>query len=90
MKTNTRAKFFLRATPNGDGSMNVSGWPVTSGSEENKVFSEFTPSGTFSIHIAKDAPAQKNFEPNVAKEYYIDIIECEPADKVEETKEEVK
>lgn len=89
MKT-TRAKFYLRANQNDDGSMNVSGWPVTNGSEENKVFNEYTPSGTFSIHIAKDAPAQKNFEPNVAKEYYIDIIECEPAAPVEETKEEVK
>ena len=77
----TRAKFFLTAKTNDDGSMTLSGWPVTSGCEENKVFNEFTPGGNLSIHIAKDAPAQANFEPNVAKEYYVDITEAPVVDK---------
>lgn len=90
MKT-VRAKFFLRATKNDDGSMNVSGWPVTNGSEENKKFNSATPGGTLSIHIAKDAPAQNDFEPNVAKEYYIDITEAPVEEKkTEENAEEVK
>jgi len=72
----TRAKFNLSVTKHEDGNMSISGSAVTSGSEENKVFTELTPSGSFSISIAKDAPAQANFEPGVG-EYFLDITKCD-------------
>jgi len=80
MKKTVRAKFFLNVKKNDDGSMNVSGWPVTSGSEENKQFNDATPGGNLSIHIAKDMPAQAHFEPETSKEYYIDITEAPAVD----------
>jgi len=72
-----RAKFVLRAQKNEDGSMNVTGCPVHSGSEENKVFNDYTPGGSIQIHIAADKPAQDSFPVDKAKEFYLDIIPCE-------------
>lgn len=72
----TRAKFNLTVVKNEDGSMSVTGSAVTSGSEENKAFTEYTPCGDFFIAIAKDAPAQENFKEGTA-EYYLDITPCQ-------------
>lgn len=59
--------------------MNVSGSAVCSDdpNHENKAFNDATPGGNFYIHIAKDKPAQENFEAGVSKEYYIDITLAE-------------
>lgn len=79
IKTNTmnktRAKFSLTAIKNEDGSMNVSGSAVYSDdpNSENKAFNDATPSGHFSMSIAKDKEAQNNFKEGTA-EYYFDII----------------
>lgn len=45
--------------------------PVTSGSEENKSFSKYTPSGKIEMYITKDTQAVDAFE--VGKEYYVDF-----------------
>lgn len=48
---------------------------VTTGSEENKSFSKYTPSGKIQISIDKDAAASGVFESG--KEYYIDFSAAE-------------
>lgn len=46
---------------------------VTSGSEENKSFSKYTPSGQLSINISNETEASNFFE--VGKEYYLTFDE---------------
>lgn len=48
---------------------------VTSGSEENKSFSRWTPSGRLELLISDEAPAATAF--TQGKEYYLDITEAE-------------
>lgn len=48
-------------------------WPVTDGSEENKSFSKYTPSGSLNLVISYDTPACEFFKEG--KEYYLDITE---------------
>lgn len=72
-----RAKFILRAEKHEDGSMNVTGNPVHSGSEENKSFNDYTPGGNIQMHIASGKAAQDSFPTDKAKEFYLDIIPCE-------------
>jgi hypothetical protein len=45
--------------------------PVTSGSEENKSFSKYTPGGELRLTIDPSTDAYNAFE--VGKEYYVDI-----------------
>ncbi len=45
---------------------------VTSGSEENKSFSKYTPSGLLELNISDETPAVDFFQPG--EEYYLDII----------------
>jgi hypothetical protein len=73
-----RAKFSLFATKHEDGSMSVSGGVVTSGCEENKEFAEYTPTGSFSMCISKDKPAQELFSEE-GDEYIIYIEKCPKA-----------
>ncbi|MEI6487336.1 MAG: hypothetical protein WCP52_00165 [Bacteroidota bacterium] len=69
---NVRAKFVVSHIINhADGSINVNAHPVHSGSEENKSFNDYTPSGKLELHISKGKEAQKLFEPG--KEYYLDF-----------------
>lgn len=68
----TRAKFTLTAIKQEDGSLNVTGHAVTSGSEENKSFATATPGGNLAIHISAGTPAQETFKEGTA-EYYLDI-----------------
>lgn len=77
MSKPTRAKFLMTATISEDGSMNVTGYPVANGSEENKAFNDATPGGNIHLHIAKGKEAQANFPVGEYKEFYIDITECE-------------
>ena len=54
---------------------------VQSGSEENKAFSKYTPSGSLDLTVDIDVPAASTFK--VGKEYYLDITECEAAETAE-------
>lgn len=49
----------------------VSFTAVTTGSEENKSFSKYTPSGTVQMSISYETEASNFFE--VGKEYYLDF-----------------
>lgn len=49
----------------------VSFSPVISGSEENKSFAKYTPSGNLQLSISYQTPASEVFEQG--KEYYLDI-----------------
>ena len=46
---------------------------VTTGSEENKSFAKYTPTGSLSLTISKETTAYNSFVPH--KEYYIVIEE---------------
>ena len=50
---------------------NVSFYPVVSGSEENKSFAKYTPSGSLQLVISYETTASEAFEEG--KEYYLDI-----------------
>lgn len=66
-----RCKFIVDSvTKTRYGSAIVKMSPVTTGSEENKKFWEYTPSGSFEISTVKDSVVEQ-FE--VGKEYYFDI-----------------
>lgn len=56
-------------------SKSVSFSPVIDGSEENKSFSKYTPSGNLHLQISYDTEASNAFE--VGKEYYLDFSEAE-------------
>lgn len=76
MSKTVRAKFVINAvTENGDGSKNIHGHPVHSGSEENKAFNDYTPGGRLELHIAAGKTAQELFK--AGKEYYVDITLAE-------------
>lgn len=61
-----RAKF----TCTGKANNQVSFLPVFTGSEENKQFWKYTPSGQINMHVDNEA-AMEQFE--VGKEYYVDF-----------------
>jgi hypothetical protein len=65
-----RAKFKVDNIVNYGSQKTVNMTPVTSGSEENKSFSLWTPTGSLSIRITNPEAFDK-FE--VGKEYYIDF-----------------
>jgi hypothetical protein len=70
-----RAKFVVDSmskTRYGYGQVKLS--PVTSGSEENKQFWQYTPSGSMELNINNPVALEK-FE--VGKEYYIDFTLAE-------------
>nr|WP_319570243.1 hypothetical protein [uncultured Draconibacterium sp.] len=52
---------------------------VVEGSEENKSFSEYTPSGELTMFVSDKTEAAKFFEKG--KEYYLDIIDVETVEK---------
>ena len=49
--------------------------PVIDGSEENKSFSKYTPSGNINLNISYETEASNYFE--AGKEYYVDFSEAE-------------
>lgn len=49
--------------------------PVIDGSEENKSFSKYTPSGSVNLNISYETAASYYFEPG--KEYFVDFTEAE-------------
>lgn len=73
-----RAKFVCESvTENADGNKGVNLTAVTSGSEENKSFSKYTPAGNVYLNVSKETDAADTFKPG--KEYYLDFTEAEPA-----------
>lgn len=48
--------------------------PVISGSEENRSFARYTPSGLLQLSISYETPASDFFDPG--EEYYLDIVKA--------------
>jgi hypothetical protein len=72
-----RAKFYVNSVTQHSGGVEEAHLsPVTSGSEENKSFSRWTPSGKLDMQITNPG-AQGFFQPG--KEYYLDITPAESA-----------
>lgn len=70
-----RAKFKVESVTNhANGFGEVSMAPVTTGSEENKSFWKYTPSGSLKMSIDNPA-ALEQFKPG--KEFYVDFHEAE-------------
>jgi hypothetical protein len=70
-----RAKFTVESkTHNRDGSHHITLFPVSSGSEENKQFYKWTPSGSIQLNTINSAAADQ-FE--VGKSYYLDFTPAE-------------
>lgn len=68
-KQMTRCKFKCDSiTDHGAGNKSVSMTPVVSGSDENKAFWKYTPSGKFEINYAN-----QNVFFEAGKEYFVDI-----------------
>ncbi len=73
MKT-IRAKFLCTSVQDfGNDVKQISLQAVTTGSEENKSFSKYTPNATLNITIT-NPDASDIFKPK--KEYYLDIVEA--------------
>lgn len=69
------AKFKVGSTTNfGNNNLQANLTPVVSGSEENKSFSLYTPSGEIRLHIT-NPDALDFFEP--AGEYYVEFKKAE-------------
>ena len=69
------AKFKVGSTTNfGNNNLQANLSPVVSGSEENKSFSIYTPSGEIRLHIT-NPDALDFFEP--AAEYYVEFKKAE-------------
>lgn len=67
-----RAKFRVeKVTRHSGGAVGVELWPVTTGSEENKNFWKYTPSGKLEMSMTAGVPAADQFEPG--QEYYLDF-----------------
>lgn len=74
--TKVRAKFICNHIENpttGDAVVHMSA--VTSGSEENKSFAEYTPSAQLQMHISPGTSAASAFEQG--KEYFVDFTPAE-------------
>lgn len=76
MKT-VRAKFVCNGVADNpeSGSKSVSFTPVIGGSDENKSFAKYTPSGGAHLNISYETDAANFFEQG--KEYYLDFSEAE-------------
>lgn len=68
-----RAKFKVESVTTFANGAAVNMNPVTSGSEENKTFYQYTPGGSLKLEVVSPETA-KQFIPG--KEYYIDITEA--------------
>lgn len=73
-----RAKFTVESiarTKNGGHTVTLS--PVTSGSEENKVFYKFTPYGSIALNTINDSAMEAFGDPG--DEFYVDFTPAEKA-----------
>jgi hypothetical protein len=71
-----RAKFFVKEKHIGVETQTIILYPVTNGSEENKNFFKWTPSGEVKLQCL-NPEASNQFE--VGKEYYVDFTKVEAA-----------
>lgn len=69
-----KAKFKCHSVTDFGHNKQVTLAPVTSGSEESKSFSHYTPSGNLQMTIDKSTSAVDFFEPQ--KEYYLTFEAC--------------
>lgn len=70
-----RAKFYCNSiTHEFNNGTTVVLHPVTNGSEENKNFYQWTPSGNITLNVVKRSTSE-SFE--IGKEYYVDFKPCE-------------
>jgi len=69
-----RAKFVVSRLEIFVGNINVELLPAITGSEENKTFSKYTPSGKIALTITNEQ-AYDFFK--IGKEYYIDFTKAE-------------
>lgn len=77
MSKNVRAKFVCTGVQDFPENENksISLTPVISGSEENKSFAKYTPSGNVFLSISYETEASNFFEQG--KEYYLDFTPVE-------------
>lgn len=69
-----KAKFRCTSVTNHDGGTETCSFvPVSGGSDENKQWSKYTPSGRLEMSITADG-AQGQFKPG--REYYLTIVEA--------------
>lgn len=67
-----RAKFYVYSVEHiTGGGVKVVLQPVTSGSEENKEFWKYTPSGKLEMFMNAGVPAAEQFQPE--QQYYLDF-----------------
>jgi hypothetical protein len=79
-----RAKFLVESVTNHAGGGNtVNLRPVNTGSEENKSFWQYTPSGKLEMFI-NNPNAANFFQPGA--EYYLDFTQVQPLEEVKPTK----
>lgn len=69
-----KAKFICQSVTDFGTQKQVQLFAVTSGSEENKSFSKFTPGGTLNITVDNETKASDFFQPK--KEYYLTFDEA--------------
>lgn len=72
-----RAKFHCnhKSPADSSGLVNVTLSPVYSGSDENKTFFAYTPSGSIQLGTVNPAASEQFV---IGREYYVDFEACEP------------
>jgi len=75
MSKKVRCKFVCESVTNYEGQKTAALRAVYGTAEENKDFTQFTPSGQISVTVTNEAPAADFYQPG--KNYYIDFIEVE-------------
>lgn len=73
--TKYRAKFQMISVTQFTGQQKIEASPVTSGSEENKSFNKYTPSGKLELMITDDTSAFDALKPGQC--FYMDITPIE-------------
>lgn len=71
-----RAKFRVESKKQHTSGFEVMLYPVTSGSDENKKFYQYTPSGSMTIGTINEEAAARFI---VGREYYIDFTPADPS-----------
>lgn len=75
LKKMYRAKFVVNSVLQMKGQQKVDATPVISGSDENKSFNKYTPSGRLELNITEETTAFDALKPG--QEFYMDITPIE-------------
>ncbi|WP_312750577.1 hypothetical protein [Epilithonimonas hominis] len=75
MSSKVKAKFKCESVTNFETAKEVNLSPVLQGSDENKSFSKYTPSGRLSMRIDNETEAGEYFKPG--EEYYLTLEKAE-------------